>query len=84
MNPTFGSIIPEIIFDPQTEDLEEAIKDDCIKIINQDPRFELENVNLESYDNGYNISLELNYVPLQQATILSIPFDKRSADARNT
>ena len=35
-NPTFGTIIWDIIHDPMTEDLEEAIKQDVLNIINHD------------------------------------------------
>ena len=44
-NPTFGTIIWDVIHDPMTEDLEEAIKQDVLNIINSDPELEPTGVN---------------------------------------
>jgi len=84
MNPQFGSILQEIIFEPQTIELEEEIINDCTRIINLDPRFDLNDINIDFYDNGYNVNIKLNYIPANKEIVLSLPFDARSENARNT
>jgi phage baseplate assembly protein W len=82
MMPTFGSIIPNLIFDPQTEETEDLINEDVRRIVSLDPRFNLNDIAIDSYDNGYNVNLNLTYVPTQELTDLTINFDTRSENAR--
>lgn len=82
MMPTFGSIIPNLIFDPQTEDTEDLIIDDVKRIVTLDPRFTLNDLTIDSYDNGYNVNLFLTYVPTNELTELTLDFDTRSQNAR--
>ena len=82
MMPTFGSIIPNLLFDPQTEDTEDLIIDDVKRIVTLDPRFTLNDLTIDSYDNGYNVNLFLTYVPTNELTELTLDFDTRSQNAR--
>lgn len=82
MMPLFGSIVHDLIFDPQTEETEDLIEEDVKRIVSLDPRFTLQDMTIDSYDNGYTVNLFLIYVPLQELTELTVNFDNRSINAR--
>jgi phage baseplate assembly protein W len=78
MAPQFGSIIWDFLFDPLTLDLMEIIKQDAIDIINADPRFGVQSVNLSEIDHGILLEVELYYYPQDIVDTLAITFDNRA------
>jgi phage baseplate assembly protein W len=81
MAPQFGSIIWDFIFDPLTLDLMELIKQDCIDIVNADPRFGVQSVNLSEIEHGILLEMELIYYPQDLVDVLAITFDNRATGA---
>jgi len=63
MNPNFGSIIWNTLFEPLTEELKKAILDDVKKVVSYDPRIHVNEVLLDDYDYGLQIQVSLNYLP---------------------
>src|SRR6056300_523514 len=62
-NPTFGTIIWDILFEPLTESLKEAIIADVTRIVNYDPRVSVSSVLIDAYETGLQITCELTYLP---------------------
>ena len=83
MEPQFGSIVWELLFDPMSEQAHEDIKADMVKIVGRDPRWELENVqsNQATDLNSITVQLDLMYVPTTTPTQLLAVFDQRTAEA---
>lgn len=75
-NPEFGCIIWDILFDPLTEDLKNAITSNVQEIINYDPRVRASNVVVSQYENGLQVECELTYLPYNIAEALQFRFDK--------
>jgi len=46
MNPNFGSILPDLVFEPLDDITEQAARDDVQNIIDSDPRWIFSEVNL--------------------------------------
>lgn len=44
MMPNFGTVIPELVFEPLTNELVDLITEEVVRVINFDPRVELLNV----------------------------------------
>lgn len=78
MSPTFGSIVWDILFDPFTPQTTELIREDCVRIISKDPRFELRQINVdEDIDNQkITLLLVLYYVPTATITELVAQYFK--------
>ena len=58
-NPTFGTIIWDVIHDPMTPDLEDAIKEDVMNIINNDDQtWENSVLMIAGYDNEFRTQTE--------------------------
>jgi len=62
MNPEFGSILHELVFDPLDARTEMLAEDDVQKIINSDPRWIFEDLNLtKPVDHQLDIRIRLIY-----------------------
>lgn len=80
MDPEFGSIIWELIFDNFTDDFEEKVINDSRKIIESDPRLQLEDITIRTFEHGIVLELALFYQPFGLREPLSLTFDRRIAE----
>lgn len=78
MNPQFGTIIWNLLFEPFTEAVRNAIADDVKRIVAYDPRVEAQNVIVSEFTTGIQIELELRYVLTNQVATLALNFDRDS------
>jgi len=79
MNPNFGTIIWDTIFDPLDENTKNVIIQDVSKIIAYDPRVAAENVVVTQYDHGLQIEVSLLYISTNQRSALVLQFDQQSS-----
>ncbi len=75
-DPTFGTIIWDILFEPLTEDLKAVIVTNVEDIINYDPRVVANNVIVTTYESGIQIECELTYLPYNIQEALTLRFDQ--------
>lgn len=59
MMHNFGSIIPDIVFEPLDEQTLDAMENDLVKIINFDPRVELIQFNLIPYEDENRVEAHI-------------------------
>jgi phage baseplate assembly protein W len=78
MNPEFGTIIWDMLFEPLNEDTKNAIIQDIKKIVANDPRIAAQNVIVTQFDRGLQIELEIIYISTNQVDRLAIQFDQQS------
>lgn len=78
MNPNFGTIIWDLLFEPFTLNVRDAITADIKTIVSYDPRLQAQNVNISDYGQGITIEIELLYIPTNQVSTLSVQFDRES------
>jgi len=76
MNPNFGSIIWDMLFEPLTADVKALLVEDIKRIVNYDPRIRVDNVLIDQLDIGFQIQIELVYLPQNVSNILSLQFDR--------
>lgn len=77
-NPEFGTIIWDVLYDPLTEDLRDAIANNVTEIVNYDPRVQVDEVIVSSYESGIQIELELTYLPYNISEKMRLQFDEDS------
>jgi phage baseplate assembly protein W len=75
MNPAFGTIIWDLLFEPLTEEIKYAITQNVNAIINYDPRVQAEQVIVTAYENGIQIECMLTYRPYNIRQALQLRFD---------
>lgn len=78
-NPTFGTIIWDILFEPLTEDVREAILEDVTTIINYDPRVQVSDITVSEYESGLQIECDLTYLPYNISESLRYRFDQNNS-----
>lgn len=76
MLPEFGSVTHDYLFDPLDDLTRNDIIEDSRSIIAQDPRVELITIQVDEFDNGIRIDMELLFVPQDTADHLVIDFER--------
>ena len=77
-NPEFGTVIWDMLFEPFTPDVKEIIAKDVEAIINYDPRISVQDVQIDSTDQGMRIQVELIYRPFNITEKMTLDFDKNN------
>ena len=75
-NPDFGTVIWDMLFEPFTPDVKEIIAKDVEAIVNYDPRIAVQEVQIDSTDQGMRIQVELIYRPFNITEKMALNFDK--------
>ena len=78
MNPEFGTIIWDAIFEPMTPSMEEAIAENVKRIVNSDPRVTANSVIIDTYESGIIIDCDLTYLPYNISEKMRLTFDENS------
>lgn len=79
--PQYGSNIWTLIFEPMDAATQESVETTCQRIVEQDPRLQLLNINLYPYDNGMLMELEVIITPATTAEFLQVFFDRQTNTA---
>jgi phage baseplate assembly protein W len=75
-NPSFGTIIWDLLFDPFTPDVKKMITDNVEEIINYDPRIAVNSVTIDSTDQGIRIEADIVYIPFNVSERMTFDFDR--------
>lgn len=77
-NPTFGTIIWDILFEPLTDSLRDAIIQNVTDIVNYDPRVSVDSVVVDAFESGIQIDCSLTYLPYNISETMRLRFDQSS------
>lgn len=77
MNPNFGTIIWNVLFEPFTEEIKTAIVSDITAVAKYDPRLNIDQVEVTQYEHGIQVAMVLTYVPTDQRDVLKMRFDNK-------
>jgi phage baseplate assembly protein W len=78
MNPNFGSLVWNALYEPLTEDVKSTIVNDVTRIVTYDPRLRVDQVILDEFDNGLQIEIDMTFLPGDFSDRLSLTFDSTS------
>lgn len=76
MNPSFGSVIWDQLFEPLNESTQDIITSDITRIVGYDPRLRINSVTVTQEDHGIMIDIQLTYIPTDQTELLKLNFNK--------
>lgn len=79
MNPEFGTIIWDMLFEPLSDETKNLIIQDVKKIIANDPRVAANNVLITEFDRGIQIEIELIYISTSQVGTIIARFDQANS-----
>jgi phage baseplate assembly protein W len=75
-NPEFGTIVWDLLFEPLTDQLKEAVAQNITEIVNYDPRIQVDRIVVDEYEAGIIIECELTYLPYNITEQLAFKFDE--------
>ena len=76
MNPDFGTVIWDLLFEQFTEEVKKLITEDVEQIINYDPRVRVNALTIDSTDQGIRIQADVVYLPFNVNERMTFDFDK--------
>jgi phage baseplate assembly protein W len=75
-DPKFGTIIWDLLFEPFTLEIQEAIIDNVTEIVNYDPRISVEEIIVDTYEQGITVECTLTFLPYGISEQLRFKFDQ--------
>jgi|TARA_X000001036_G_scaffold301814_1_gene280927 phage baseplate assembly protein W len=75
-DPGFGTIIWDMLFEPFTSDVQDAIVEDVTKIVNYDPRLGVDEIIVDTYEKGITVECTIVFLPYNISEQLRFTFDQ--------
>lgn len=75
-NPTFGTTIWSMIYEPMNDENKRIIEEDVKRIVQSDPRIKIKNLSTDATEQGIRIELDLQYIELDITEKMFLNFDK--------
>ena len=76
MNPGFGTIIWDVLFEPLTDQVKNLITQNVNTIMNSDPRVVADQISVTQYESGIQIQCHLTYLPYNVSQTMQLKFDQ--------
>lgn len=76
MQPEFGTIIWDLLFEPLTDSLKNLIIQNVEQILNSDPRVRAEQIVVTPYETGLQLECRLTYLPYNLSQQIQLTFDQ--------
>jgi phage baseplate assembly protein W len=77
-NPTVGTIIWDMLFEPLTPKTKQMIADDVTAILKNEPRIRVSRISLSSLASGIQIECTITYLPHNITENLQLRFDREN------
>lgn len=74
--PEYGTTLWSFVFEPNTADVQFQLENEIRRVASSDPRLVINSVKAFPQDNGILLEVELAIAPFNDATILSVFFDR--------
>ncbi len=75
-DPSFGCIIWDLLFEPFTAQVQEAIIQNVTTIVNFDPRVSVDSIIVDTYEQGISVECQIAYLPYNISEQLRFRFDQ--------
>lgn len=80
MQPDFGSIIWNLLFDPFDDRTKSLIEEDIRTVVSYETRVAIQTVVINQYENGIQVDMKLIYIPTNQVDTISARFDRENQE----
>jgi len=81
MLPNFGTRIYEMLFDPFDEITKNIIIEDAVRVVSEDPRVELQQIDVYEEDQALNVIMILLFVPESVTDSLFVSFSLKDKES---
>lgn len=79
--PDVGTIMWSFIYEPQNAQTSKAVITEIQRVVAQDPRIQVADINVFSQENGILVELEVQTIQGQDARMLTVFFDNQTQRA---
>jgi phage baseplate assembly protein W len=76
--PTYGTTLWSYLFEPNTGEVRAAMEEEIRRVIAQDPRVILNDISINSQENGILFEIQVAFDPFNQPMTLSLQMNKDS------
>lgn len=83
MRPNYGSIVWDLLMDPNTPELRDRIDTDMRRIVDRDPRVEILALDIYVLDHTIRVEMRLSFQDLDNEDILYLNFDRNITEGTN-
>lgn len=77
-DPSFGTIIWDVLWEPFTQEIKQAVADNVTQIVNYDPRVSASLVTVNSYEHGMIVECRLTFIKYNITETMRFNFDQRN------
>ena len=77
-DPEFGCIIWDLLYEPFTQDVQTAIIENVTQIVNYDPRLQVTEVVVDTYDQGIQVEASVVFLNYNIADTMRFKFDQNN------
>jgi|SRR6056300_281058 len=77
-NPEFGTIVWDLLHEPLTDQLKDLLIENVQQVINYDPRVNVDQVIIETYETGIQIECEITYLEYNVVESMRFAFDEEN------
>lgn len=77
-NANFGTIIWDVLFEPMTENIKDAVMKDALSIFDADPRINATNVTILQKDYGIQLYAEIEFIKIKVIEKMIFDFDQQN------
>lgn len=77
-NPKYGTVIQGFIFEPNVENVRSELEEEVRRVVSQDPRITLSDLQIIPKDNEILIQLMMNYRPFSDEVTVTMGLDRVS------
>ena len=78
MQPNFGSIIWSLLFEPLTPEIQSVMAEDIRRVVEYDPRLQIDEVIVNEFNQGIQIQVEVTYLPENYSDRLTLNFNSET------
>jgi phage baseplate assembly protein W len=81
MLPTEGCVVWDLLYEPLTQPIVEQIRENLFNIVKQDPRVEIDSLNVQAQEDQNSITVEINlrYSAVNQLDRMLVTFTEQGA-----
>jgi phage baseplate assembly protein W len=77
-DPEFGCIIWDLLYEPFTQEVQTAIIENVTQIVNYDPRLQVTEVVVDTYDQGIQVEASVVFLNYNIADTMRFKFDQNN------
>lgn len=78
MQPTFGTVIFDLLMEPADQVTKQAIYEDALRIVRKEPRLKVTDIKIDDFETGIILEIIVKYVPQELEETLYVTYQRNA------